>query len=247
MTDVENEVRSYWNVDAATYDDARSHSPRSALDRAAWTAALLRFLPSPPARVLDVGAGTGFLTLLLARQGYLVTAVDLAPRMLELLRDKADQRGLTVSTVEASATGPPKEAFDAVVERHLLWTVPDPGAALAAWREAAPTGRLVLFESMWGSVGGAGERMRGRGRELLRQVRGVPPDHHAEYDVALRAQLPLGRGTSPERLVEEVESSSWGPARVERLRDVEWATRLGFRSVFDRALGVPPRFAVIAG
>jgi len=48
-----------------------------------------RLLPEPPASVLDVGAGTGFLSLLLAGQGYDVTAVDLSPGMLGQLRGKA--------------------------------------------------------------------------------------------------------------------------------------------------------------
>lgn len=91
-----------------------------------------------PARVLDAGAGTGFLSLLLAGQGYQVTAMDLSPGMLEVLRAKAAGLGLEVQAVQADAVSPPDGPFDAVVERHLLWTLPDPGAALAAWRKAAP-------------------------------------------------------------------------------------------------------------
>ena len=45
--------------------------------------------------------------------------------------------------MQADAASPPGGPFDAVVERHLLWTLPDPGAALVAWRQAAPTGRLA--------------------------------------------------------------------------------------------------------
>ena len=48
---------------------------------------LTRHLPPPPARVLDVGAGTGALSLPLARLGYQVTALDISPGMLERLRE----------------------------------------------------------------------------------------------------------------------------------------------------------------
>ncbi len=247
MNELTEAVRSYWDVDAQTYDGSASHYPRTAAEQAAWSAALRRLLPPPPAKVLDVGAGTGFVSILLARQGYAVTALDLAPGMLARLEQKARDAGLEVRTTEGDAADPPRHHFDAVVERHLLWTLLGPGAALDAWHEAAPTGRLVLLEGLWGAQGGYGEQLRGSCQALLRRLRGQGPDHHAEYDPELRAQLPLGAGATPERLVTLVESSAWGAARLERLRDVEWATRQALPSPLDRLIGVAPRFAVVAG
>ena len=88
--------------------------------------------------MLDIGAGTGFLSLLLAREGYRVTALDLAPGMLARLGDKARSRGLEIALVEANAADPPRESFDAIVERHVVWTLPEPELALQAWHQAAP-------------------------------------------------------------------------------------------------------------
>jgi SAM-dependent methyltransferase len=45
--------------------------------RAAELAEILRFVPPPPQRVLEIGAGSGWQAALLARAGYRVTAVDL--------------------------------------------------------------------------------------------------------------------------------------------------------------------------
>lgn len=244
---LERQVREYWDRDAATYDRSAGHDPRTQAELAVWAAALRRLLPPPPARVLDAGAGTGFLSLLLARQGYRVTALDLAPAMLAQLSAKAQWRGLSVEIVEGNAAAPPGEGYDAVVERHLVWTLPDPRAALEAWRRAAPTGTLVLLESIWGPNAGPLDQLRSRARILLRQLRNQPSDHHAEYGADLRSELPFGSGTTPELLVDLVESTDWGPARVERLRDVEWATREAMVSPVDRLLGVTPRFAVTAG
>ncbi len=246
-SDFDRQVRDYWDVDAATYDHSTGHHPRTLTEQAAWAGALRRLLPPPPARVLDAGAGTGFLSLLMARAGYRVTALDLAPTMLAQLRTKAERSGLAVETVEGNAADPPRESFDAVVERHLIWTLPDPRAALEAWRESAPAGVLVLFESVWGSAASPEEQLRARARALLRRVRNVPADHHAEYNPDLLFDLPLGSGTSPELLLALVESTSWGSARIERLRDVEWATLAALGSVVDRLLGVTPRFALSAG
>jgi 2-polyprenyl-3-methyl-5-hydroxy-6-metoxy-1,4-benzoquinol methylase len=127
-------LRQYWNEDAATYDLAPEHFPYSKAQEAAWSAALSRQLPPPPARVLDVGAGTGSLSLPLARLGYQVTALDLSLGMLERLRLRAADEGLGIEIVEGRAESPPQLPFDAVIERLLLWTLPHPEATVAAWR-----------------------------------------------------------------------------------------------------------------
>ena len=53
-------------------------------------------------------------------------------------------------------------------------------------------------------------------------------------------------GISPAEMVALVQASPWGQARLERLRDVEWAALDG-RSLLDQLLGTHPRWAVTAG
>lgn len=237
-------IRSYWDEDANTYDLASGHRPRSPAERAAWSAALARMLPAAPARVLDVGAGTGFLSLTAARLGHRVTAMDLSEGMLERLRSAARAEGLEIEVLAAPATDPPS-GFDAVIERHLLWTLPDPAGTLYAWREATPSGRLVLVESVWGA-NDPFESARSRLREILRRVKRRPPDHHRPYPPAVREALPLGSGTPPGRVVEMVAAAGWPEPRLQRLWDVEWASSSAMGPL-ERLLGVPPRFAVVAG
>lgn len=246
MSTAHDAIRDFWDVDAQTYDQAGDHHPRSAVELAAWRATFLRLLPPPPARVLDVGAGTGFLTLNLARLGYRMTALDIAPAMLARLRRKAAAAGTEVETVEGTAAQPPAGPFDAVVERHVVWTLPDPESALAAWRTSAPEGRLVSFEGLWGQGADAVEKARRQARQLLRRVRGDTHGHHGTYDEQMLAALPLAGGPDPERLIPMIESTEWGPARIERLRDVEWAAHQQLPRP-DQLLGVHPRFAIVAG
>jgi SAM-dependent methyltransferase len=240
-----DKVRAYWDADAATYDDSFDHGPGSPTHRAAWNAVLHRLLPGPGSRVLDVGAGPGFLALAAARLGHRVTALDLSAGMLARLREGAARDGLEVEVVEGRAEEPPPGPFDAVIERHLLWTLPDPGAALAAWRAVAPGGRLVVFAGLWGDADPV-ERLRRQAQDGLRRLRGDPDDHHRPYDPALCEALPLAGGAHPDRLVELVEGAGWGPVRLERLRDVEWAQLLQLPPS-ARLLGVTPRFALVAG
>ncbi|MDQ3886342.1 MAG: methyltransferase domain-containing protein, partial [Actinomycetota bacterium] len=88
-------IRQFWDADAASYDRSASHHPSTALERAAWAGTLARLMPAPPARILDVGAGTGFLSLIAARLGHRVTAVDLSAEMLNRLQVKAAAEGLS--------------------------------------------------------------------------------------------------------------------------------------------------------
>jgi hypothetical protein len=173
--------------------------------------------------------------------------VDLSLGMLGQLQAKAADRDLSIKTVESDALSPPPGDFDAVVERHLRWTLPDPGAALTAWHEVAPQGRLVVLEGSWGGAREAGaESWRARARQLAERIRGPEPGHHGHYSERVRRALPHGRGLSTEDAVNLVQQSPWGQARLERLRDVEWALTEG-RGLLDELLGTHPRWAVVAG
>src|SRR5262245_22280906 len=50
---------------------------------------LLKVLPPPPARLLDLGTGSGWTAEILARSGYHVLGLDIAPDMIALARRRA--------------------------------------------------------------------------------------------------------------------------------------------------------------
>lgn len=245
MANLNDRIRDFWNEASNVYDAAPSHNPVRAAELAAWRAALVRHLPAAPAKVLDVGAGTGSISLLAAELGFTVTSLDLAPQMLEKAREKAAERGLELQIVVGSATEPPAGPFDAVVERHVLWTLPDPTEALAAWRAAVTPagGRLVAYEGVWGGEGHLHEARS----ELIKAVRamvGGPPDH-GRYAPEVTSELPLAQNMTAEAVLEAAAAAGWRRLRLERLRDVEWA-EAGGRHPALRQLEAFPRFAVLA-
>ena len=141
-----------WDDAAATFDDEPDHGLRDPQVRAAWAALLLPLMPPAPARILDLGCGTGSLAVLLAGAGHEVTGVDSSDRMLSVARAKAASAGVPLHLARGDAADPPfpPASADVVLCRHLLWALPDRDAVVARWvRLLRPGGRLVLVEGNW--------------------------------------------------------------------------------------------------
>lgn len=151
------QAQDYWDGQAAAFDDEVDHGLRTPAARAAWTELLSSLLPPPPASVVDLGCGTGTLSVLLADGGYSVRGVDLSPRMVEAAELKARAAGVSVEFIQADAAHPPYQpaSADVVLARHVLWALPDPAVVLSRWvRLLKPTGRLVLVEGHWSTGAG---------------------------------------------------------------------------------------------
>ena len=157
MTDPTHDQRTYWDAEAARFDDEPDHGLGDPATREAWRQLLAAHLPAAPADVVDLGCGTGTLSVLLAEAGHRVRGVDLSPEMVFRATAKAAEAGLDVPFVVGDAAAPPYEpgTADVVLCRHVLWALPDPSAALARWTALLrPGGRLVLVEGRWHTGGG---------------------------------------------------------------------------------------------
>ncbi|MGP3984210.1 class I SAM-dependent methyltransferase [Streptomyces sp. KR80] len=152
MADLSAAIADYWDAAAASFDEEPDHGLRADRTRAAWESLIRECLPDAPVDVLDVGCGTGSLSLLLAEAGHRVTGVDLSAEMIEKARAKFAAADLESRFLVGDASVPPTgdETFDVVLCRHLVWTLPDPVAALGEWvARLPPGGRLVLIEGRW--------------------------------------------------------------------------------------------------
>ncbi|MEO7478411.1 MAG: bifunctional 2-polyprenyl-6-hydroxyphenol methylase/3-demethylubiquinol 3-O-methyltransferase UbiG [Lysobacteraceae bacterium] len=118
------------------------------------------------ASVLDVGCGAGLLSEVLAGEGAAVTALDLAPELIEiaklhLLETQVMQPALRVDyrlqSVEALAVEPPSQPspanggsrpamqFDAITCMEMLEHVPDPSSIVRSCASLLkPGGRLFV-------------------------------------------------------------------------------------------------------
>ncbi|MBW8704502.1 Malonyl-[acyl-carrier protein] O-methyltransferase [Streptomyces sp. MBT84] len=161
-----------WDAAAATFDEEPDHGLRDPAVREAWAARLGEWLPSQPADVLDLGCGTGSLSLLAAERGHRVTGLDMSPAMVTKARAKLAGRDAVFLVGDAAVPPVGEQLFDVILVRHVLWALPDPGRVLRHWRgllrpgrvRGAEGGRLVLVEGVWGAttrVGIPADRLKG--------------------------------------------------------------------------------------
>ena len=103
-------------------------------------------LPQTP-RVVDLGAGTGRASIAMASLGWRVTAVEPGGPMLDVQRARAEDEGVPIEAIQATAeaTGLPAASFDlATAAQAFHWF--DKGAALAEIaRIVRPGGGIALF------------------------------------------------------------------------------------------------------
>lgn len=189
------DVVAFWNDEAERFDEQPDHGLGDAAVRTAWSNLLLPLMPSPSCRVADVGCGTGSVSLLLAGVGHQVSGLDIAPKMVAAARAKFARAGLPGSFEVADAASPPwpRDSFDVVITRHVLWAMPHPATALQAWLDLlAPDGLLLLVEGSWWT--GAGMRAS--------QVRQLVLQFRAEAEVTLLDDAGLwGAAVSDERFL----------------------------------------------
>lgn len=106
-------------------------------------------LPAAPARLLDLGCGSGWTSVFFARRGYQVTGQDIAPDMIALAernRDEAGIASLDFRVCDYEGLGYEGE-FDAAVFYDALHHAEDPAQALACVHRALkPGGVLVTIE-----------------------------------------------------------------------------------------------------
>lgn len=109
----------------------------------------------PGLRVLELGAGPGYMTVEAARalgpEGHL-TAVDIQPQMIATLEEKVERAELTnveLRVADAKNLPFPSNSFDLVFAATVLGALPAKGRALREVRRVLkPNGRLSITEAM---------------------------------------------------------------------------------------------------
>ena len=146
-------IAGYWSKRSDSFQAQRRAELHSSMaDR--WLLEIQKYLPQRKLKILDVGCGSGFFTILLGKQGHEVLGTDLTQDMIEKSRELAKEEGVDCKfeIMDAENLDFPDETFDVVISRNLTWTLPDAGHAYEEWCRVLKKGGILLnFDANYGS------------------------------------------------------------------------------------------------
>ncbi|MDD4222905.1 MAG: class I SAM-dependent methyltransferase [Candidatus Methanomethylophilus sp.] len=224
---IKGEIAKRWDYSSQRYDDYHGHGIKSDEEVAFWKALFGQIIPGERLNVLDVGCGTGEMSLLLAGMGHKVTGVDLSEKMLDRAASKAKAmaqagHGVDVEFMNGDAETPPFESgsFDAIVTRHVLWTLPNPQNAVTSWmRTLKEGGKLAVIDGIWDD-GSLETRLRRKVGELLILVFERNDISRDSYSPEMNATLPHSKGVSADTVRAYMENAGLRDIGTENLADL---------------------------
>jgi len=110
---------------------------------------LLDFLTPPPARILEIGCGTGFFTDRLARDGYDVFGIDISSSMLSVAKRKSKINGKLI-IADAKRIPFADNSFDSAVFITSLEFIDNPEDAITEAKRCAE--EIIVISLMKNSV-----------------------------------------------------------------------------------------------
>ncbi|MGH2723090.1 MAG: class I SAM-dependent methyltransferase [Actinomycetota bacterium] len=198
--EVHDAARRGFGEAAAEYDAIRPDYPESAIDRMAQELEL-----GPGASVLDLGAGTGKLTRLLAATGAGLVALEPVEGMWRTLVRMVPDVPVAAGVAEALPFA--GASFDAAVAGQAFHWFRGEAALGEIARVLRPAGRMgLIWNNPDESVGWVGDLMR----MLERYERGTPRERTGEWRRAFSA------------------SDDFGTLHQRRFAHQQWLDREGF-------------------
>jgi ubiquinone/menaquinone biosynthesis C-methylase UbiE len=177
--------------------------------------------------VLDVGTGPGFLALIMAEMGHTVIGVDISTGMIEKARDNARMMNLKVDFRYADAESLPfeDESFDLLVNRHLLWTLPNHKEAIEEWvRVLKPDGTILAIDGAWFDPALNIRFRRGLSKAITLIAERKLPSFYSvfgEYYKPIQGELPLYGDTKPHRICALFEEGGLSNVSFKHLQEVQ--------------------------
>lgn len=228
--EIKEMIKHRWNRRAKDFDKSPGHGIHSGREKEAWVNLLTRVLGKDQLEILDVGTGTGVIALVLAEMGHKVTGVDIAEEMVQKAREKAKNLNLFADFRVGDAEELPfaDNSFDALINRHVVWSLPHPEKAMAEWKRVLrPGGKLIIIDSNWGNTAPLPKRLWCFGAQLLILVteRRNPWQSFAHRN--MDKYLPMRQRKRPEADLEILRGLGF-QVEVTKVDIPRWETFMGY-------------------
>ena len=158
MAQLLEQIKSYWSTRTEGYSEVNKKELEG-MQRKAWLEVLQEHFPQKDKReikILDIGTGPGFFTIILAEAGYQVTAVDYTEGMIQKAKENVQKEAgnlierICFQRMDAQNLTFENESFDVVISRNLTWNLEEPEKAYREWiRVLKPGGVMMNFDANW--------------------------------------------------------------------------------------------------
>ena len=146
-------IVKYWEKRSDSFLEQRRQELHSTMAER-WMKEINAQLPEGKnLKILDVGCGAGFFSILLAKAGHQVTGIDLTPDMIKNARILAEEEGVNCGFTVMDAENPEftDDTFDVIISRNLTWTLPNVRHAYEEWLRVLKKGGVLLnFDANYG-------------------------------------------------------------------------------------------------
>ena len=236
--DRKEQIVHYWEKRSESFLEQRRSELANPIAKR-WMKEIEKQIPAGRRlKILDVGCGAGFFSILLAKEDHEVFGIDLTPEMIENAIQLAEEENADCCFQVMDAENPmfADETFDVVISRNLTWTLPNAEHAYGEWMRVLKTdGVLLNFDANYG-------------KEDVADTKGLP-EAHAHFKVGnemleecerIKSQLPISRKNRPAYDVAVLCENTAGEIRID--------TSLGKRIYLekDEFYNPAPMFSICA-
>lgn len=236
--DRKEQIVHYWEKRSESFLEQRRSELANPIAKR-WMKEIEKQIPAGRRlKILDVGCGAGFFSILLAKEGHEVFGINLTPEMIENAIQLAEEENADCCFQVMDAENPmfADETFDVVISRNLTWTLPNAEHAYGEWMRVLKTGGVLLnFDANYG-------------KEDVADTKGLP-EAHAHFKVGnemleecerIKSQLPISRKNRPAYDVAVLCENTAGEIRID--------TSLGKRIYLekDEFYNPAPMFSICA-
>lgn len=148
------EIAKYWSTQADGYSEINQEELEKE-QKTVWLKLIEDNRPKGRClKVLDIGCGPGFFSILMAENGHQVTSVDFSEKMLENAKKNAKKYEVAdridFLKMDAQSLSFENESFDLILSRNITWTLENPNQAYKEWlRVLKPGGCFLNFDGNW--------------------------------------------------------------------------------------------------
>ena len=216
---MKDKIADYWNWRSDSYN--REYDKYMIEEIEFWKKIFSGILPkNKTLKIAEVGTGPGVIGLSLASLGHDVIGIDLSDEMIRKASENAKRLGIQAEFKLGDAENLDLEdgAYDLIVSKYLMWTLPHPDKFLEeAQRLLISGGKIVLIDGVWWSEE---DELKSKTDESKSKKTDCEERFEEAYK-DIKSDLPLAKDNTAEKVVKLVQQHGFTDSNWRSLTDYQ--------------------------